>query len=682
VKYVYQHKTFYPTQLFYTTNQHFSFIKEKPMKILNLIIIIAIITLPLKAQDITNKLGGNTATDTYDVTDSADNVLFRVRGDGRSGMGGVHSSALMYIHNQSAYDQFSLVVIGEASNMTTVRSDASGENSIGLHGTSGANTGTGSGVYGYSNASTGAGVKGTAGPTGANFGGHFSTPAVDGIGIYASGNKYAGKFDGNILVTGNFEDKSGDAGTSGQILSSTGTGTNWITAPSAHNAVTIGTANGLSLSTQQISLATATTSAAGAMSSSDKTKLDGLSSSTGWSLTGNAGTTAGTNFIGTTDDVALEIKINNQRIMRFEPDTYRPNIIGGCSINNVTAGKFGAFIGGGGDSDQYARRNQVSEDYGSVVGGVGNIASGYASTAMGEFTTASGEDATATGYDTEASGGWTFATGYDNTASGDCSSVFGKNTIASAENLTVVGQYNVDESDALFIVGNGTSISDRSNAFEVESDGDIRVGDDVIAEDDIFVGDDLEVGGDVDVTGDLIANDLWTLFAGGGTQYRLYPSVGTVRYTTDTFSDSRLKENVTTIATPLEKIQSLRGVTYNWNPLAKDYFIDKHKENVRPDRSLPVAEQERVMQGIVDNKLAELSQTETSFIAQEVEEVFPEWVIENEDGYKEISMKGLDGLLVEAVKELKTEKDMEIQELREEIAGLKSIITEILMIKD
>lgn len=43
-----------------------------------------------------------------------------------------------------------------------------------------------------------------------------------------------------------------------------------------HNPVTIGTANGLSLSTQALSLALATPSSAGAMSAADKTKLDGL----------------------------------------------------------------------------------------------------------------------------------------------------------------------------------------------------------------------------------------------------------------------------------------------------------------------------------------------------------------------------------------------------------------------
>ena len=53
-----------------------------------------------------------------------------------------------------------------------------------------------------------------------------------------------------------------------------------------HNPVTIGTANGLSISTQALSLAAATTGSAGAMSSSDKSKLDGIASG----ATANTGT--------------------------------------------------------------------------------------------------------------------------------------------------------------------------------------------------------------------------------------------------------------------------------------------------------------------------------------------------------------------------------------------------------
>lgn len=46
-----------------------------------IVIIILMMIIPLQAQDIISKLGGNTANETYDVTDSGDNLLFRVQGD-------------------------------------------------------------------------------------------------------------------------------------------------------------------------------------------------------------------------------------------------------------------------------------------------------------------------------------------------------------------------------------------------------------------------------------------------------------------------------------------------------------------------------------------------------------------------------------------------------------------------
>ena len=43
-----------------------------------------------------------------------------------------------------------------------------------------------------------------------------------------------------------------------------------------------------------------------------------------WSLNGNSGTTPGTNFLGTTDNQALELKVNGQRALRIEPDGTAP----------------------------------------------------------------------------------------------------------------------------------------------------------------------------------------------------------------------------------------------------------------------------------------------------------------------------------------------------------------------
>jgi hypothetical protein len=67
-----------------------------------------------------------------------------------------------------------------------------------------------------------------------------------------------------------------------------------------------------------------------------------------WNLTGNGGTTPGLNFLGTTDNNALELKVNNQRAFRLEPTTNAPNVIGGYVGNYVFTNAFGVTIGGGG----------------------------------------------------------------------------------------------------------------------------------------------------------------------------------------------------------------------------------------------------------------------------------------------------------------------------------------------
>ncbi len=71
------------------------------------------------------------------------------------------------------------------------------------------------------------------------------------------------------VVTAGTQTIAGDKTFSGAISASNLSGTNT-------GDVTIGTANGLSLSSQALSLAAATTSVAGAMSAADKTKLDAI----------------------------------------------------------------------------------------------------------------------------------------------------------------------------------------------------------------------------------------------------------------------------------------------------------------------------------------------------------------------------------------------------------------------
>ena len=79
---------------------------------------------------------------------------------------------------------------------------------------------------------------------------------------------------------------------------------------------------------------------------------------------------------GTTDNQPLDIRADDARVMRYEPNAISPNVIGGNPANNVTAGVRGATIGGGGDADGdtepnfgFEGPNVVTDVYGTVGGG-------------------------------------------------------------------------------------------------------------------------------------------------------------------------------------------------------------------------------------------------------------------------------------------------------------------------
>lgn len=100
-------------------------------------------------------------------------------------------------------------------------------------------------------------------------------------------------------------------------------------------------------------------------------------------------------------------------------------------------------------------------------------------------------------------------------------------------------------------------------------------------------------------------------------------------------SDQRLKKNIQPIEHSLDRLLALRGVTYQW--------IDP------------------ASQGGMDG-------TYTGMIAQDVEQVFPEWVREDAKGYKTLTVIGFEGLTVEALRELREEKDEQINALRSQHA--------------
>jgi len=100
-------------------------------------------------------------------------------------------------------------------------------------------------------------------------------------------------------------------------------------------------------------------------------------------------------------------------------------------------------------------------------------------------------------------------------------------------------------------------------------------------------------------------------------------------------SDRRFKKEIRPLERSLDKTLKLNGVSYKWN--VKEF----------PDK------------GFTDD-------TQIGFLAQELEEVYPELVHTDSDGYKSVSYEKVTAILVEAVKELKADND----ELRAKLSTL------------
>ncbi len=145
---------------------------------------------------------------------------------------------------------------------------------------------------------------------------------------------------------------------------------------------------------------------------------NGQFTSGGWDLAGNAGTNPTTNFLGTTDSAALELRANNWRVLRLEPNGSRPNVIGGSFANAASVGVESATIAGGGSESV---PNRVTDSYGFVGGGYGNTAGDNAGTVNDRAfgTVGGGGGNSASGWKSTIGGGWY------NVASGEQSVVGG-----------------------------------------------------------------------------------------------------------------------------------------------------------------------------------------------------------------------------------------------------------------
>ena len=83
-----------------------------------------------------------------------------------------------------------------------------------------------------------------------------------------------------------------------------------------------------------------------------------------------------------------------------------------------------------------------------------------------------------------------------------------------------------------------------------------------------------------------------------------------------------MKDNIELIPEALHKVEQLRGVMFDWND----------KQDIHEGH-------------------------DTGIIAQDVQKVLPELIEKRQDGYLAVKYEKMIGLLVEAIKELKTELD-------------------------
>jgi hypothetical protein len=131
------------------------------------------------------------------------------------------------------------------------------------------------------------------------------------------------------------------------------------------------------------------------------------------------------------------------------------------------------------------------------------------------------------------------------------------------------------------------------------------------------------------------------LYYDGSSKIQTSSTGCTITGDVNSTSDIRYKKNIEPIDNALEKVQSLNGVTFDWD---NDAFPETEH-----------------------TKKPEFTERATGVIAQDVEKVLPEAVRENSDGFKNVAYGNMVGLLIEAIKEQQTQ----IDELKAEVAELK-----------
>ena len=358
----------------------------------------------------------------------------------------------------------------------------------------------------------------------------------------------------------------------------------------------------------------------------------------------------------------------------------------GGGQNNIASGDF-STLGGGSRSD-------ASGDLSTIGGGRDNAASGFASTiGGGDFNAASDEGTTVGGGQVNTASGFssTVGGGTTNTASGASSTVGGGglNTASGVASTVPGGGSNFAVGDFSFAAGNRAKanhdgafvwadntnvefLSSGSNQFLIRAGGGVGIGTTTPdAQLDVAGTVRIEKSGHQATALELAIDRRWEFrqFGTGASTALELASLDSqgisnkdfiistdgevgISTTSPSFklevngsagkpgggswsnsSDRRLKKSINDLEGSLDNLLSLRGVTFEYKD--PDAINELHGERI-------------------------------GMVAQEVEAIFPDWVSEGGHGYKTLTFRGFEALTVEALRDLRAEKDSEIAALRNE----------------
>jgi len=237
--------------------------------------------------------------------------------------------------------------------------------------------------------------------------------------------------------------------------------------------------------------------------------------------------------------------------------------------------------------------NTEATSFNSVAMGNSTVASGFAAVSTGSQTSASGSSAFSLGRQSNASGDQAIAGGdqtivlgdnavgfgFASQAFGDNSFAMGTSAIALSDSEFVIGRYNtlytpstngVAGTDRVFVVGNGTSISNQSNAMTVLKNGNIGVGTSNPQERLHIANGRLRIGSEtVEDTGNnrlewnsSLFPDIDNSFQLGGSTLR-WTAVWATDGTINT-SDRREKKDIQNLKYGLREILNLTPVRFRW----------------------------------------------------------------------------------------------------------------------